>query len=108
MSRGLNHSAVMWMPTTKLAPTELSTRRDTNNCSLVVPKAKNSVGTAMVTISSENTRRGPKRSSAMPTRMRAGIVSATLAMANSRRSSLVSQLALRRIDDASGAMLNQT
>ena len=108
MLRGLNQSAVMWMPTTKLAPTLDSTRRDTSNCVLVVPNAKNRAGMAMVTIRMENTRRGPKRSSAAPTRMRAGMVSATLQIANSRMSSFVSQSALRSMLDASGAMLNQT
>ena len=108
MSRGLNHSAVMWMPTTNEAPTEDSTRRETNNCSRVWPKAKTKVGIAIATISTENTRRGPHLSSAMPTRMRAGMVSATLAMAKRRMSSRVSQSAVASIDEASGAMLNQT
>jgi hypothetical protein len=44
----------------------------------------------------------------MPTMMRAGMVSATLAMAKRRMSSRVSQSAARSIEDASGAMLNQT
>ena len=44
----------------------------------------------------------------MPTRIRAGMVSATLAMANSRKSSAVSQFALLSMLVASGAMLNQT
>ena len=108
MSRGLNQSAVIWMPTTKEAPTDDSTRRDTKSCSRVSPKAKTKVGMAIETISTENTRRGPHLSSAMPTRMRAGMVSATLAMANKRMSSRVSQSAEASIDEASGAMLNQT
>ena len=62
----------------------------------------------ITTINTENTLRGPKRSSAIPTIMRAGIVSATLQMANRRRSSLVSQSTLLSMLDASGAMLNQT
>lgn len=98
----------MWIPTTKLAPTELRIRRETKSCSLVSPSAKNSVGTAMSTIRIEKTRRGPNRSSAMPTMMRAGMVSATFAMANRRISSLVSQPTVLSMDDASGAMLNQT
>jgi len=51
--------AVMWMPTTKLAPIELSTRRDTSSWVRVSPKAKNRAGIAMTTSSTENTRRGP-------------------------------------------------
>ena len=68
----------------------------------------NSAGAAIVTSSTENTRRGPQWSSAMPTRMRAGMVSATLAMANSLRSSGVSQFTLFSMLEASGAMPNQT
>jgi len=98
----------MWMPTTKPAPTDDRIRRETTNCILVSPKAKNRVGTAMVTMSIENTRRGPHLSSAMPTRIRAGILSATLAIASRRMSSRVSQSAEAGIEDASGAMLNQT
>ncbi len=96
------------MPTTKLAPIELMTRRETNNCILVSPKAKAKVGSDITTSSTEKQRRGPHLSSAMPIRMRAGMVKATLAMANRRMSSCVSHSAERSIDDASGAMLNQT
>ena len=98
----------MWMPTTKLAPTELSTNRETKSCSLLLPKANTKVGMAISTIRMENTRRGPNRSSAMPTMMRAGMVNATFAMAKRRMSSLVSQPTVLSMDDASGAMLNQT
>jgi hypothetical protein len=59
MSRGLNQSAVMWMPTTKLAPIEESTRRAMKSCSRVSPKAKTRAGIAISTISTEKTRRGP-------------------------------------------------
>ena len=75
---------------------------------MVLPNANTRAGMAINTISTENTRRGPKRSRAMPTIIRAGMVSATLAMANRRRSSAVSQLTLLSILDASGAMLNHT
>ncbi len=96
------------MPTTKLAPIELSTSREISSCTRESPMAKVIAGTAMVTINTENTRRGPHLSSAIPTRIRAGMVSATLAMANSRKSSAVSQFAFLSMLVASGAMLNQT
>ena len=108
MSRGLNQSAVIWMPMTNEAPTQDMTRRDMNSTSRVSPKAKTQVGIAMTTISSENTRRGPNRSSAMPTKTRAKIVSATLAMAKIWMSWRVSQPSEASIDAASGAMLNHT
>ena len=62
---------------------ELRIRRETSSWVRLSPKAKNRAGIAMTTSSTENTRRGPQWSSAMPTRMRAGMVSTTLAMANS-------------------------
>ncbi len=108
MSLGLNHMAVIWMPTTKLAPMELRISRDTSSWTRLSPKAKNSAGAAITTSSTENTRRGPQWSSAIPTRMRAGMVSATLAMANSLRSSGVNQFTLFSMLEASGAMPNQT
>ena len=51
-----------------------------SSCMNESPKAKAIVGMAMTTISAENTTRAPYRSTRAPTTIRAGIVSATLAM----------------------------
>ena len=92
---------------TKLAPTVLSTSRETSNWVRLLPKAKKKVGNAIVTSRPEKTTRGPYLSMSAPTRMRAGMVTATLTMASTLMCSSVSHPTSRNMVVASGAMLNQ-
>ncbi len=77
-SLGGNHSDTMRMPTTNPAPTTDKARRLSTSVLNELDRAKIVFGiTANIRIAAY-TRRGPQRSSAMPMKMRAGIVSATL------------------------------
>ncbi len=105
---GGNHWATILMPMTKPAPTELSTSLAMSSCKKELPKAKTMVGTVMITMRPENTTRAPYRSIRAPTTMRAGMVSATLAMSRILTCSSVSQPTLSSIVVDSGAMLNHT
>ena len=63
---------------------------------------------AIITMSTEKTLLGPHLSSAMPTTIRAGIVSATLHIAKTFICDLVSQSNCANIVVANGAILNHT
>ena len=79
-----------------------------SNCMNELPNANTTAGTAMMTIRPEKTIRAPKRSISAPTTMRAGIVSATLAMSRILMCSSVSHPTLSSMVVDNGAMLNQT
>ena len=105
---GGNHWATILMPITKPAPTQLSNRREMSIWVNVSENAKTIAGTDIVIISHVNTTRAPKRSISDPTMMRAGMVSATLAMSSTLMCSLVNHGSLALIVVASGARLNHT
>ena len=105
---GGNHWATILMPITNPAPTQLRNRREISIWVKVLEKANTIVGIDIVTISQVNTIRAPNRSISAPITIRAGIVSATLAIPSTLMCSLVSQSELSRIVVAIGARLNQT
>ena len=72
------------------------------------PKAKTIAGIPIITIKAENTTLAPYLSIKVPTIILAGIVRATLQMANIFMCSLVSHPTLLSMVVARGAILNQT
>ena len=108
MYLGGNHWATILMPMTKPAPTELSTRRAISICMNEPASTKAKAGRAMMTINPENTTRAPNLSMRAPTMIRAGIVSATLAISKILMCSSVSHPTESRMVVAIGAMLNHT
>ena len=108
MYLGGNHWATILMPITNPAPMQLRNRREISIWVNVLENANTIVGIDIEIISQVNTTRAPKRSIRAPTTIRAGIVSATLAIPSTLMCSFVSQSEFSRIVVASGARLNQT
>ena len=108
MYLGGNHWATILMPITKPAPTLLSTSREISIWVNVLEKANTIAGIDIVIINHVNTTRAPNRSIRAPTTIRAGIVSATLAISRTLTCSLVNQSEFSRIVLDSGARLNHT
>ncbi len=103
-----NHWATILMPTTNPAPTPLSASREIIICVNVSENANTIVGIDMTIISQVKTILAPYRSISAPTTMRAGMVSATLAISRTLMCSFVNQSELSRMVVASGARLNHT
>src|SRR3954452_18800708 len=86
---------------------QLTSSRATTSCQYCVAKAQNTHGAANVSRIAVNTFRGPKRSTSMPTLIRAGIVRATLQIRRVLTCSC-ERCSDRAIELVNGARLNQT
>src|SRR3954452_1451332 len=86
---------------------QLTSSRATTSCQYCVASAQNTHGSANVSRIAVNTFRGPKRSTSIPTPMRAGIVNATLQISSVFTCS-GERCSDRAIELVNGARLNQT